>query len=175
MNVGRWINYAKARLDASVRSGNEQLDRREADLEADRADRPWLASDGDAPTFEEAQARIRWEAEAAERAKTDKSDKSDSAAEVPASTTAARGDEHAAVGPDGVSAMSTVSSGEGGEPPASDVDPLSGATAAEQAAARIELDQRARASAERLADIRRELGVEPPADDEPDAPNPPSG
>lgn len=159
MNVNRWIQYAKARLDASVRSGNEELDRREADLESDRADRPWLASDGDAPTFEEAQARIRWEAETSERAKTAPEDTRPA---VPVA------------GQPGDDPRPEPAPFEPGDPPApGGVDPLSGATAAEQAAARIELDARARASAERLADIRRELGVDASPPDGPSDPPPP--
>lgn len=54
----RWLRYARAKLDDSVRRGHEELDRREADLEARRADRTWLDSDSDAPSFDEARARI---------------------------------------------------------------------------------------------------------------------
>ncbi len=58
----RWLKYAKAKLDDSVRRGNDELDRREAELDARRRERtPW-AGDGDAPTFEEAKARIEHEA-----------------------------------------------------------------------------------------------------------------
>ena len=63
LNVNRWLNYAKARIDAAVGSGHESLDRLEAKQEADRADKPWLASDSTAPTFDEARARIAWEAD----------------------------------------------------------------------------------------------------------------
>ncbi len=63
LNVNRWLNYAKARIDSAVGSGHESLDRLEAKQEADRADKPWLASDSTAPTFDEARARIAWEAD----------------------------------------------------------------------------------------------------------------
>nr|MDQ3293255.1 hypothetical protein [Actinomycetota bacterium] len=54
----RWLRYAKARVDAAVRSGEKELDRREAELDAEVADKPWLTSDRDSPTFDEAKARI---------------------------------------------------------------------------------------------------------------------
>jgi len=128
MNVNRWLKYAKTKLDSTVQSGNDELDRLEAKQEAERADRPWLGADDDAPTFDEAQARIRWKAEEAERTKK-------------AAEEAAPAD-----GPKGRVA-----------------DPIDDAASAEQAAARLELDARAKASAERLEQIRRELGVDPPA------------
>ena len=54
----RWWRYARARLDSAVRSGERELDRREAELEADLAAEPGLRSDAATPTFEEARARI---------------------------------------------------------------------------------------------------------------------
>ena len=57
LNVNRWMKYAKARIDSAVGSGHESLDRLEAKQEADRADKPWLASNSTAPTFDEARAR----------------------------------------------------------------------------------------------------------------------
>lgn len=63
LNVNRWLQYAKARIDSAVGSGHAELDRLEAQQEAERADKPWLASDGAAPTFDEARARIAWEAD----------------------------------------------------------------------------------------------------------------
>lgn len=67
-DVNRWVKYARARIDAAVGQGNRELDRREAEREADLADRPWLAADGTAPNLDEARARIRWEAQRQERA-----------------------------------------------------------------------------------------------------------
>lgn len=66
-DLNRWMKYARARLDAALKSGNRELDRREAELEADRADRPWLGDEEDVPTVDEVAARIRWEREEAER------------------------------------------------------------------------------------------------------------
>lgn len=54
----RWLAYAKARIDSSVRDSERELDRREADLAARSEGRPWISSSGDTPTFDEARARI---------------------------------------------------------------------------------------------------------------------
>src|SRR5690349_11553305 len=62
LNLGRWLKYAQAKLNDAVSSGNRELDQLEAEREAEIADRPWLASDGEAPTMDEARARIEWEA-----------------------------------------------------------------------------------------------------------------
>ena len=62
LDVGRWLKYAQAKLNGAVRSGNEELDRLEAEREVELADKPWLASDSAAPTFDEARARIEREA-----------------------------------------------------------------------------------------------------------------
>ena len=63
LDVNRWLKYAKARIDSAVGQGNKSLDRMEAEREADLADKPWLRSDREAPTLDEARARIEWEAE----------------------------------------------------------------------------------------------------------------
>ncbi|MCU1352440.1 MAG: hypothetical protein JWM05_1649, partial [Acidimicrobiales bacterium] len=63
MGMARWVKYAKARLNATVRDGNDELDRLEAAQDAEQADRPWLAASDGAPTLDEAKARIEWEAE----------------------------------------------------------------------------------------------------------------
>lgn len=62
-NVGRWLKYAQAKLNSVVSSSNAELDDLEAEQAARAADKPWLSSDGDAPTLEEARARIEWEAD----------------------------------------------------------------------------------------------------------------
>lgn len=62
-NVGRWLKYAQAKLNSVVSSSNAELDDLEAEQAARAADRPWLASEGEAPTLDEARARIEWEAE----------------------------------------------------------------------------------------------------------------
>ena len=58
----RWLKYAKAKLDSTMRSAERELDRREAELEAEQAGKPWLRSDADTPSYEEARARIEAEA-----------------------------------------------------------------------------------------------------------------
>ncbi|WP_426570951.1 hypothetical protein [Aquihabitans sp. McL0605] len=84
-NVSKWLKYAQAKLDGLVSSGNAELDGLEAEQQAKAADKPWLASDGAAPTLDEARARIEWEtehqAEAAEAAA-----KPDQPAPAPAAT-----------------------------------------------------------------------------------------
>ena len=60
----RWLRYAKAKLDDTVRSGNAALDRREAELEAKREGKPWLGSDRETPSYEDVKARIEHEAPA---------------------------------------------------------------------------------------------------------------
>lgn len=54
----RWLKYAQAKLDSSLKQGEAELDRRESELEARSAGRPWLGSTRDAPSFDEAKARI---------------------------------------------------------------------------------------------------------------------
>ena len=62
-NVSRWLKCAQAKLDSMVSSSNAELDDLEAEQAARAADKPWLASDSDAPSLEETRARIEWEAE----------------------------------------------------------------------------------------------------------------
>jgi hypothetical protein len=58
----RWLRYAKAKLDDTVSRGDAELDRREAEQRARAEGRPWLSADGDAPTLDEARARIEHQA-----------------------------------------------------------------------------------------------------------------
>lgn len=62
-NVGKWLKYAQAKLAIAIDSSNAELDDLEAEQAARAADRPWIASDREAPTLDEARARIEWEAE----------------------------------------------------------------------------------------------------------------
>ena len=62
LNVSRWINYAKARLDGVVADGHRELDRLEAEREVELADKPWLRPASDTPNLDEVRARIEWEA-----------------------------------------------------------------------------------------------------------------
>ena len=60
MAVGlkRWLKYGRARVDAAVRDVESVLDRKEAELRDEQAGKPWLASDDDAPSYDDATARI---------------------------------------------------------------------------------------------------------------------
>lgn len=160
-NVSRWMKYAKARLDAALGQGHDELDRLEAEREAELADKPWLRSEGDAPSFDEARARIEWEAERqhrlAEQPSADDGRRSSSAAGVD-SDAQADDDRRTGTGSDRVA------------------DPLeTSAEAAARESARVELEERQRLSATRLDEIRRELGIEAdepveesaPSDDDP--------
>lgn len=87
----RWLKYAQAKLDSSLQQGEAELDRREADLEARSAGRPWLESTRDAPNFDEAKARIEHEARQAEAPRTSRRP-SDPLAAPPGPAARPRGD-----------------------------------------------------------------------------------
>lgn len=134
LDLNRWFNYAKARVASAVGQGNQSLDRREAEREAGLADKPWLRSESEAPTMDEARARIEWEAG---RQRPDQANAAaDPADDRPAPSSAT--------------------------PEPSPRSPQAVAADAEQEAARLELDRRDQASAERLEAIRAELGVDDP-------------
>ena len=68
----RWLAYARTKVESTLKTANRDLDELEAQREAATADRPWVRSDTEAPTFDEAKARIEWEAaQAARGADTD--------------------------------------------------------------------------------------------------------
>lgn len=138
LDLNRWFNYARARVNAAVGQGHQSLDRLEAKREADLADKPWLRSDSEAPTLDEARARIEWEAD---RQRRDQ-----------ASTSTADQNQ------DATSSASTPRA----TPAAPARSPQAIATDADQEAARLQLDRRQQASAERLEAIRAELGVDDP-------------
>ena len=69
----RWLEYAKAKLDSTIADGEADLDRREAELEARAAGKPWLADDAEAPTLDQTRARIEHQAREAERARSERS------------------------------------------------------------------------------------------------------
>lgn len=133
----RWLKYAKARIDTAIGSGNRRLDEMEAEREAERADMPWLTNDdSDAVAPSMDQVRARIEWEA-ERQGVD-------------APTGAKGDGGVPDRPD--------------DPPAAR-SPQERDEDAEREMARLALEARQKASAERLDEIRKELGVEPPTDD----------
>ena len=211
LNVNRWVKYAKARIDSAVGSGHEELDRLEAKREAERADKPWLGSDSAAPTFDEARARIAWEADqqakkadrlhAGEPAKTSWAEGPGTKGAGPVTGTGSEPAEGAddpdaphrrktdvgstkANAPDRPSTLadppdrsSANTEPAGGDPATAGDDPTAPADQptddgpaprspqqiaedAERESARLELEDRQRKSAERLDEIRRELGID---------------
>ena len=54
----RWLKYAKAKLDSTLRSADDALDRREAALEAEQAGEPWRRDDRAAPDLDDVSDRI---------------------------------------------------------------------------------------------------------------------
>lgn len=54
----RWLRYAKAKIDLTVNEGEREMDKLEAEQAAAVEGKPWLSGTGDAPTFDEAKARI---------------------------------------------------------------------------------------------------------------------
>lgn len=168
LQVNRWLKYAKARLDAVVGSGNERLDELEAEREAERADKPWLRHADDdrvAPSFDQVRERIDWEAE------RQGVDGPRAGGGVPDRPEAPSAPERSASGAEATDETTTTGTTEAtgkietdGRPePRSPEDQTEDA---EREMARLELEARQRASAERLEEIRRELGVDAPDDDE---------
>ncbi|HEX7133333.1 MAG TPA: hypothetical protein VF228_12200 [Iamia sp.] len=136
----RWLRYAKAKLDDTVTRGDAELDRREAEQRARAEGKPWLSAEGDAPTLDEARARIEHQARQAEEAQRARDAETPSLAEEPTSDAPA---EPAAPGP----------------PPPLTTDPQLGS---------IDFAAQQRAADERLAAMRKELGLE--GDDDPPDP-----
>jgi len=58
MTWRRWLKYGKAKLDQTVRDADAELDRKEEQLAAERAGKPWLTPSGETPTLAEVKARI---------------------------------------------------------------------------------------------------------------------
>ena len=54
----RWFKYGKAKLDDTVDGLNRTVERKERELHDEQKGKPWLSDADDAPTFEEAKARI---------------------------------------------------------------------------------------------------------------------
>jgi hypothetical protein len=122
------------RLSARLlKAGEDELDKREARLEAEAAGKPWLTSTSDAPTFEEAKARI--EHMARETGVGPKPEEQDDGA-----------------GPSAERPMDTSSPGDEPSPP--------GAPSAEgESADLIDMAAQQKAADERLSAIREELGL----------------
>ena len=54
----RWLRYAQAKLNASLRSVNADLDEAEGRLAAEREGKPWLGDERPSPSYEDVKARI---------------------------------------------------------------------------------------------------------------------
>lgn len=180
LDVNRWLKYAKARFDAAVGSGNKKLDDLEARREVERADKPWLSGgdqDSVAPTMDQVRARIEWEAERqgvdAPRSggvpgRPEDADQPDGPDRPPGPPSPeadpAPGTPAPGTTPTDTTTSDTTRPEEpttGGTAPRS---PQEQADDAEREMARLELEERQRASAQRLEEIRRELGVDAPTD-----------
>ena len=188
-NWGRWWKYAQAKLNGAVSAENAELDQLEAEQRANAEGKPWLSSDGGAPTLEETKARIEWEAEE-QRRKTEVASNDQPAAAAPIAPPASPTDPASSVRAANQTHTATPADPTDRSVPGAPVQPSTSAvdpkiapdlaaienamepTDPDVTRARIELDRRARESAARLDAIREELGVEPPAT--PDDP-PPTG
>lgn len=153
--LSRWTKYAKARLDAAIGSGNRELDRLEAEREAELADKPWLSDDSDAPSLDTARARIEHEVERQRRG-ADAGAPTDGGG-APSGSGAPSGTPDPAA-QEGPGSAAQPGAGRGSGP--SDPSQLAADAQLEQAKLDIEANQR-EASA-RLEAMRRELGVEDP-------------
>jgi hypothetical protein len=147
----RWLRYAKAKLDDTVKRGDAELDRREAEQQARTEAKPWLGADGAAPTFDETRARIEDQTRRAEELR--------------------RAREQAAPTPEAAPAPDEPPTGEapptGGGPPASEAETPPSLTTDPQLGS-IDFAGQQRAADDRLAAMRKELGLDegdpPPSD-----------
>lgn len=182
-NVGRWFEYAKAKLNDTLGSANRELDELEAERAAEAADKPWLTSDDEAPSLDEVRAKIeaRSASAGAEPPRPPVTTTPDgepvtpsSWDPIPAPTAGAGAGGGGAGGAPAVPAAPGPEADAGDDgaaqpaaPSSSTADDLrSVAEAVEQSQAKLELEAQARRSAERLDQIRRELGVDAPPDPE---------
>lgn len=166
----RWLRYAKAKLDETVTRGDAELDRREAELAARAEAEPWLAGDGDAPTLDEARARIEHHARQAEQARRAKATRqAEQARRARTSRQAerprpAKGDGETA----GTANDASANAGPEADPPDDEPPPSPGATvppepprlATDPQLGSFDFDAQKRAADERLAAMRRELGLD---------------
>ncbi|QYG94610.1 hypothetical protein HC251_20660 [Iamia sp. SCSIO 61187] len=146
----RWLRYAKAKLDETVTRGDAELDRREAELAARAQEEPWLASDGAAPTLDEARARIEHQARQAEQARRAE----EAGRDVEATGAERRGAGDAPASPSlaepPAGGSPAVAAGPA-EPPRLATDPQLGS---------IDFEAQKRAADQRLAAMRKELGLD---------------
>ncbi|MBX3285184.1 MAG: hypothetical protein KF703_07555 [Actinobacteria bacterium] len=162
LNLGRWIDYAKAKVESAVSRGNDELTRREAEREVELADKPWLAADAESPTLEEARARIEYES----RRQQDLADERDrAAADRPAAPNPSASGAPTDGGHGSESSPTSAAGGPTTGAPTPPVDPEALRLAAEAEQAKLAIEARDRAAAARLDEIRRELGVDAPPPD----------
>lgn len=182
LDVNRWLKYAKAKLDAAVSSGSRRIDELEAERERERADKPWLSApddDSTVPTLDQVRARIEWEehrqgVRSPEEPSGGVPDRPPSAADAPSTRSSTSttedgsetdsGNRPAGKDPQRADSVAGTEGPEGGSASTSSAprSPQEQEQDAEREMARLELEERQRASADRLAEIRRELGVDPP-------------
>jgi hypothetical protein len=153
LDVNKWVNYAKARIESAVGRGNDELTRLEAEREVELADKPWLRADAEAPTLDEARARIEWEARRQEELAAERDRMAAAATDNPTSS-----DPPASGAATPADAPTTTSA------PTAPADPEELRLAAEAEQAKLAIEARDRAAAQRLDEIRRELGVDAPPD-----------
>lgn len=165
----RWSKYAKAKLDDTLSQANKELDRREAEREAAAADAPWLRDDADTPSLEDTAARIRRELEEQQRAAGQNPDAADESAATPGPDEVAgdRSNPSPPAEPPGQRAPSgDAQASPPADPPATagpaPRDPAQVAADASLAQARLQIEANQREATERLAAMRRELGVDDP-------------
>ena len=144
----RWLAYAKAKLDSSLKESEADLDEREARLRAEAEGKPWLSSTSESPTFDEMRARIEHDArESAERQRRRPPGGAPSPSRPGPRLVGGPTDAPASSGPTGVGPQAPapaagVSTGVGEDPLAS-----------------FDMAAHQKAADERLAAIRRELGL----------------
>lgn len=165
----RWLNYAKAKLDTSIAESEADLDRREAELQARAAGRPWLADDSAAPTLEETRARIEYEVREAERRAG-----GSNSGRKPADGGAGHPDPASA--PAGAPGEAASPGSPGSERPGRATGPTT-SDAVPGSEASIDFEAQQREAEKRVAAIRAELGLDadppgpsqdPPPDSGPD-------
>ncbi len=179
LNWRRLIEYAKTKIDGGVASGNKELDRLEAELAERQGDRPPM-SDGVAPSIDEVRARIEWQLDRSGPAAPAEGPASATpVADAAGASTDSGSSESPVVPPDAGGPGGTTTGGgegttpeieseagtdDGGDPSGPGTpgprSPEQLAVDAEAEQASIEWEARREATADRLADIRRELGIE---------------
>lgn len=161
----RWLRYAKAKLDDTVKRGDAEMDRLEAEQRARAEGKPWLASEADAPTLDEARARIEHQAEEARRAEAARRAEQDrrTGTSAPRTTDPGATDPpHPAPDPAELAPSAPPAD------PAPSTDPAPPPLATDPQLGTIDFAAQQRAADERLAAMRRELGL-----DEGDGQDPP--